>query len=387
MSDKKLERELNALKVYCVNQDKGCLWSGYLKDVDKHCNTGQSSLSVSNLEGCKYEDIRCTKCKEQIQRLTLQEHLSKGCEIECRFKYAGCKVKAASKNMKNHLEENMAVHLSLIMELTHNLSNENARMSECLSKLTTEVKEVPTQQLKGGRREIVLRTRERGVGRRIQQRPADRRQGRSLILWTGGALVILLLSMLTAHNKDTLIKYVSDEVSRYRRMDNIDPSEINLVLGDLEDQVSVMARDVNYLKETVGDDKEKFETAMEELKKLSKAIESLNGVTETVENLQSQLPDELKLKLSTLSSDLRNVGHKMDGLASNEALQLLQQRVDALSGLQRDIESVKVKLDNLPRPLSRDEIIAIVTSELASHPPHHNHHHHGHKHGGCRGRH
>ena len=76
MADKKLERELNGLKVYCTNKNKGCDWIGYLKDLDKHCNSSKSApcvwtTSVKFLERCSYETVWCTKCKEGILRSKL----------------------------------------------------------------------------------------------------------------------------------------------------------------------------------------------------------------------------------------------------------------------------------------------------------------------------
>lgn len=146
MADRKLERELNGLKVYCTNKNIGCDWIGYLRDLDEHCNSSKSApgiwtTSVSLLEGCSHETVWCTKCKEGILRSKFDAHVLKGCstpEGECLFNYAGCNVKVSSKDMKHHLEQNMAVHLSLIMDLTRKLSDENARMSEHLARLSTE---------------------------------------------------------------------------------------------------------------------------------------------------------------------------------------------------------------------------------------------------------
>ena len=81
----------------------------------------------------------------------------------------------------------------------------------------------------------------------------------------------------------------------------------------------------------------------------------------------------------------------MKNLVNKEALQLLRQRLDVLTGLQRELNSLKLKVDNLQHPLSRDEIAKLVVAELEARPPHHppthhpHPHHHGHGHGDCRG--
>ena len=51
MADKKLERELYALKVYCTNKDEGCEWVGeLLRDLEKHRNCVNESTFVDILE-------------------------------------------------------------------------------------------------------------------------------------------------------------------------------------------------------------------------------------------------------------------------------------------------------------------------------------------------
>jgi hypothetical protein len=105
MTDKKLERELYALKVYCTNKDEGCRWVGELRDLEKHRNCVIRSTLVDIEKGCEHEKILCSKCKREIQRSLFNDHLSKGCRVpdgECQFNFAGCKAKVSSKDMKQH---------------------------------------------------------------------------------------------------------------------------------------------------------------------------------------------------------------------------------------------------------------------------------------------
>ena len=399
MTDKKLERELYALKVYCTNKDDGCRWVGELRDLEKHRNCTNKSTFVDIKKGCEYEKILCSKCKREIQRSQFNAHLSKGCRVpdgECQFRFAGCKAKVSSKDMKQHLEENMAVHLSLVMDLTRNLSNENARNSELLARLSTEAEDrqvQPQHHDQGEREELVLRKQQNAGEALIRQ--SRRQRGRSITLWVSGALVMILLSVVIGRNKDTLIDFVGDFIRGMHRDRDImfDHSEVMLALADLEDKVNTMAKDMNTLKQSVNDNLNKIQVTMEDVKKLGRVTEDWSTMSKNVENLKSQIPDYLKLKLDSLSKDISNFAQTIKDLANKEDLQMLRQRVDALVGLQRELDSLKVKVENLPRPLSRDEIAALIVTKLEAHRPPHHHpphhpHHHGHRHRhGCRGHH
>ncbi len=318
---------------------------------------------------------------------------------ECQFNFAGCKAKVSSKDMKQHLEENMAVHLSLVMDLTRNLSNENARNSELLARLSTEAEERQVQLQHHGRgereAEVVLR-KQQDAGEIFIRQPQRRHRGRLITMWIGGALVMVLLSVLIGQNKDAVINFVGKSMAlRGINRDSdieFDHSEITLALADLEDKVDTMDRDMNTLKQSINDNLNKIQVMMADVKKLA---EGWSTVSKNVENLKSQIPDDLKRKLDSLSTDVSNLARTIKDLVNKEDVQILKQRLDALTGLQRELDSLKIKVESLPRPLSRDEIATLVVAELAAHrpppPPHHHpphhHHHHGHGHGGCRGHH
>ena len=397
MTDKKLERELNALKVYCTNENEGCRWVGELRDLEKHRNSVNKSTFADIKKGCEYEKILCSKCKREVQRSLFGDHLSKGCRVpdgECQFNFAGCKAKVSVKDMKQHLEENMAVHLSLITDLTRNLSSENARSRELLARLSTEAEDRQVQLQHHDRGEVVQQVAGEAF---VRQPPQRRHRGRSISLWVGGALVMVLLSVFIGQNKDTVINIVGDFMTlRGINQDRdimFDHSEITLALTDLESKVNTMERDMNTLKRSVNDNLNKIQVTVEDVRKLGKETEGWSTVSKNVENLKSQIPvsDDLEKKLDDLSNDVSNLAQTIKNFVNKEDLQMLRQRLDTLAGLQRELDSLRIKVDSLPRPLTRDEIATLVLAELAAHrpphPPPHHHHHHGHKHGGCRGHH
>ena len=67
--DKRSDREIQSLKIYCDNKEAGCDWSGQVRDIEKH------------LEHCDYQEIECEDCKGTILKLNVVTHLSDECSM------------------------------------------------------------------------------------------------------------------------------------------------------------------------------------------------------------------------------------------------------------------------------------------------------------------
>ena len=73
--NKQLDREIKALKVYCVNRRSGCTWSGEINNMKKHISAD-----------CLFVDIFCpSKCGLKLKRQCVQLHLSKECPCHCQY--------------------------------------------------------------------------------------------------------------------------------------------------------------------------------------------------------------------------------------------------------------------------------------------------------------
>ena len=70
--DKPLKREVDSLKVYCVNYTQGCRWKNELCRLARH-------LSSEN-DGCGYAKVECVlQCGEKLERGKLSKHLQYEC--------------------------------------------------------------------------------------------------------------------------------------------------------------------------------------------------------------------------------------------------------------------------------------------------------------------
>ena len=157
-----LKREILGLKIKCCLHEKGCAWTGELRDgemhdrecqyVDvacvngceqlvmrrnmnnhvanqcpqrliscKHCNIIVKQVEMENhYEECDQYPIDCTyKCGMIVQRCRMEYHIGRQgtCPksfLDCDFKDNGCQFQGYRHDLCKHVENNIALHLSLI---------------------------------------------------------------------------------------------------------------------------------------------------------------------------------------------------------------------------------------------------------------------------------
>ena len=166
--EKRLQRTLNEMKVYCPHKDLGCQWMDRLIKLTSHLDVADTEKN----KGCLFVLIECSFCQKNIQRQSLKEHkttkcpqrpyscdycndyestyedvttnhwpvcpsrpvpcpnecgvypehkqldehLSQQCAlafIKCPFNYAGCACEFPRKDTEVHLSEKLAYHMSL----------------------------------------------------------------------------------------------------------------------------------------------------------------------------------------------------------------------------------------------------------------------------------
>lgn len=163
--DKRLNRILKSMKVYCANAEAGCDWQGELGALSGHLNKNPSidrkvvgciyaevtcdycgvlmerrHLSHHHLEDCQHRPYSCDYCYDYQstcenvivnhwpvcpsrpmscpnecgvypERKNFQRHLSEECQvaiIKCHYCGVGCEVMVERKNMEAHLVTNVA---------------------------------------------------------------------------------------------------------------------------------------------------------------------------------------------------------------------------------------------------------------------------------------
>ena len=68
-----VRQEINELKIRCTNVKKGCTWEGALSNLKTH---------LESEKGCGFVEVPCTnKCKKQLKRKDLTDHLAQHCPL------------------------------------------------------------------------------------------------------------------------------------------------------------------------------------------------------------------------------------------------------------------------------------------------------------------
>ena len=123
MIDKLLERKIQHLQVYCVNQDKGCEWTGKLRDVPLHLQDPTNQPQQPGTQRCLHQRTTCKKCDQELMYMELNHHMDSVCEhrmVRCEYQFAGCHFKGPEMNMPQHIQEKTAAHLALVSSLATN---------------------------------------------------------------------------------------------------------------------------------------------------------------------------------------------------------------------------------------------------------------------------
>ena len=83
MSNKQLQREIDSLRIYCINHSQGCRWTGQLTALTQHL--------ASDRDGCGFVEVECTlNCGVKINRSQLTKHLHHDCpQMPYQCKYCG----------------------------------------------------------------------------------------------------------------------------------------------------------------------------------------------------------------------------------------------------------------------------------------------------------
>ena len=220
--DKRLQRTLNELRVYCCNKESGCEWVGELGGLTQHLNI-KPQEKADRMTGCQLAKITCAFCSNDIERKDLKEHEEEICTkrpynceycedyksifedvttnhwpechsrpvpcpnkcgaspklellddhvkecplqvIDCPFEYAGCRERLLRKDMPDHITQSLALHMSL-QATSHQreLKKLTSRISEL--EATVKLRELEVKNLLQG---VVNQQCKTQVGEEIKQ--------------------------------------------------------------------------------------------------------------------------------------------------------------------------------------------------------------------------
>lgn len=176
MPDKRLDREIRQMKVHCVHSSKGCQWIGTYNELRRHRKSKCEHEIVSCSRGCKatmprkdllkhlqdtcslrqvvcefchlvegtYVDIQEHKqscglvpepCPndcgvEPLDRQYMKQHLG-FCplqEVACDFSFVGCPARVQRKDLREHIQQALGLHVMKMAERLKELRHENTSL-------------------------------------------------------------------------------------------------------------------------------------------------------------------------------------------------------------------------------------------------------------------
>ena len=209
--DKRFERQLNELKVYCIYKPKGCDWVGNFCKIEQHLSIGEENGE------CQFVVVECPVsigCKECIPRKKLENHVNNSCkyrqtqcmycgflntyqnittshpkqctkfplhcpnecsdqtyprdqldthlascpeqEVDCTFSEMGCKEKIKRRVLQEHLDTNLLQHQLIMCQAFKEMKKDKQEAEEQLKLLQKSKQEVEEQLevLKNSKQEV-----------------------------------------------------------------------------------------------------------------------------------------------------------------------------------------------------------------------------------------
>ena len=144
VDNKRLERTLNGMMVYCPHKESGCEWTGELREVNNHLNKQPAADYL--LKGCQYQEICCEICRShQCERQLMEDHISRNCperEVECEYHYVGCDFKGSQLELDKHMSKAIDSHLSYLAKFVQSsLSQKDNEIKQLKEELKQELAE------------------------------------------------------------------------------------------------------------------------------------------------------------------------------------------------------------------------------------------------------
>ncbi|XP_011403170.1 PREDICTED: TNF receptor-associated factor 2-like [Amphimedon queenslandica] len=185
--NKSHQRAITSLKIHCSNKEKGCKWTGEVKQLETHlsltkgncqyesynckhkCGSSHSRIALTSHENysctkrpivchfckkysstfdevtrvhhevCSQYPVRCPNdCGASVKRIVLDTHVSTNCpqrKVQCEFVGIGCKWFDKERQLPKHLEENWREHIAFAMSVMSHSAKEVGELRHQVTEL------------------------------------------------------------------------------------------------------------------------------------------------------------------------------------------------------------------------------------------------------------
>ena len=183
VQDKFHRRRVSAVHVRCPHTPSSCEWVGEAGQADQHVNLcskrpwkcqycafeSTHDSKVEHTQSCTHYPIPCpNNCDvETIPRCGVEEHLSV-CPlqlVECTFREAGCGIKVARRDLKQHMEESQQHHLLsatlLNLKLTREvIANKEQQLAEKEKRIAEKERQLAEKERQLAERDKIIKEKD-----------------------------------------------------------------------------------------------------------------------------------------------------------------------------------------------------------------------------------
>jgi hypothetical protein len=377
MDDKRLERMLNDLNVYCPHREKGCEWNRELRELSRHLN--QDPKAEELLVGCLFQEIWCGLCQAHTcERRLMKDHVSAQCpnrDIECEYQYAGCDVKKPQQQLECHSKEAVSLHLSLVTNFVRgNLSQRDNEIQGLKEELSQHI------ELKQQHTELKQKHTE------LKQQHTDL-QGRTnrhwilvlllLILFSGYAYLYQTHRYLLVDLNKLNISMKAANVTFSSRLESIQKQFTNscMNVSNLNSKIQKLNSSIQQMEakqdSKIGDVRQEFSSLLQEreVERKSREWQVQNEIQALSEALEKNVMDIRRLesaykisimqmysltalcnKVQVLNDSIQRMEMKQDATISNT----FQQEFSTLAEERKANEKMREQILNEIQALSKD---------------------------------
>ena len=159
-----LHHDILKSRVYCSLKKSGCEWADTLENLEKHqlecpfleeeCQNScgmkiQQRMAKEHEAVCERFPVKCELCGNLYERRDQSSHLDTCSltKVKCPFSIVGCTAEVLNKDLRQHFEESLSKHFTLVAKQTEDMQAE-IRENKVLIQSKENMKPLLTQSVK-----------------------------------------------------------------------------------------------------------------------------------------------------------------------------------------------------------------------------------------------
>ncbi len=330
-----IQRQVNAIQVYCPNQSIGCRWIGNFSKVDEHIDS--ANLHLDN--NCEYVTVQCSfeGCQAIVPRGLKQQHEN----MECNYRPVTC---PHCRQYTSDYSTMQREHFGVCPRFPTNCPNECG------------IDPLPKEAVEGHLMNVCplqeISCDYLPVGCHIKRKRVDmQRHISENVHYHNSILLKGFVSLRSAMEEKT--KNLEDECTRLRQQNKILNSQVSLLTAESSSIYEELQATIDKKSEKNQGKIEEQDVALSSLSDKLTVLEQIQKDSTSVEGAMATI----ETRLNTLGSNLQEV---------EKQLPILEQEVDRKS-LQESVMKIQENICYIEQWLSPTPPFAFTFGRFAAH--------------------